>query len=147
MIKNGWLILEERDVVDITISMVTIQECYKHWDNQQGRSYFCNRDDCAYCAAGMPRRQRWQCTVIYDGQSLRWEFGSDIYKQVFNLPGHDADLMSVRVTRLGTGRMTRFEICLQPPSTAEINQLNQQRIAARRQYLEQPVDNIEHMYI
>ena len=139
-IKSGWLIIEERDIVDITISMSTVQEVWKHWDDNRRRSFFCNqRDDCSFCAAGIPRRQRWQCIVFLDGQSLRWEFGADIYTPLYSLPGHDSDFMAVRVVRRGSGRMTKYDITYQPKSIEDVNAINAENIARRRQYLIQQV--------
>jgi len=133
IIKNGWLILEERDIVDVTFSMASITEVFKHWDDTRRRSFLCNgRDDCPYCVAGNAKRQRWRATVFLDGQSLQFEFGADIHIPLFNLPGHAGDFLNVRLSRRGIGRMAKYDVSRPPKTNAEIKEIND-RMAERRQ--------------
>ena len=106
----GWLILDDCESQEVTLSRLTITQLIKHWDDARRRSFLCSGQDCTFCRAGIPQRQRWTCTVFLAGRSARWEFGADVSIALQSLPA--GDVLAVTIARNGAGRMAKTTIRL-----------------------------------
>ena len=107
---NGWLVLHDRDTVNITIHIASIQEVAKHYVEQRGRSYLCYGDDCALCSAGIPRRNRYVAQIIFHGETLKWEFSQELHRAIRRLTLKKDGSVKVTVMRSGRGKQTRYRI-------------------------------------
>ncbi len=106
---NGWLVLHDRDLVNIVINIASIEKVVKHYVEVQGRSYFCYGDDCAFCHDGIPGRTRYIADITYRGEALKWEVGEMVYQAIRRLPA-DQGLARARVSRSGKGKHTRYQV-------------------------------------
>lgn len=106
---NGWLVLHDRDMLNIVIHIPSIEKVVKHFVEAQGRSYFCYGDDCTFCQDGIPRRTRYVADITYRGESLKWEVGEILYQSIRRLPA-DEGLARATVTRSGKGKHTRYQV-------------------------------------
>ena len=106
----GWLILDNGESMDVSLSRNTITPLIKHWDDIRRRSYLCTGPSCLMCSSGIPQRQRWTCTLFAAGRAVRWEYGSDVAAGLQALPL--VEMLAVTVARIGAGRMSRTTISL-----------------------------------
>lgn len=107
---TGWLVLDNGESQDIIISRPTITPLIKHWDDTRRRSFLCAGPGCTFCAAGIPQRQRWTCTVFCHGMQARWEYGADVAVALQALA--QVDQIAVTAARIGLGRMAKTTIRL-----------------------------------
>ena len=107
---NGWLVLHDRDTVNIIIHISSIQEVPKHYIEERGRSYFCFGDSCAICHAGIPRSNRYVALIIFHGETLKWEFSQELYRAIRRLAAKGDGSIMVTVMRCGRGKQTRFRL-------------------------------------
>jgi hypothetical protein len=107
---NGWLVLHDRDTVNIIIHISSIQEVAKHYVEERGRSYLCYGDDCDFCNAGMPRRNRYVAQIIFHGETLKWEFSQELYRVIRRLTLKKDGSVKFTVMRSGRGKQTRYRI-------------------------------------
>ena len=108
MINNhGWLLLEDGDVIQLSIHVPSIEEVVKHWIDNKGRSFLCTGKDCLSCKDGVAKRFRYVSSVIVKGEAMRWEFGEDLNRSICKLPQLEGFAKFV-VIRQGTGRHTRY---------------------------------------
>lgn len=107
-ISNNWLVLEDRDIVKLSLD-IDIQSVEKHFVDFRNRSFLHSGVNCEMCARGLPKRIRYVARCIYDGQSLKWEFGEDVYRKI-KLYISDDPFVNLSVTRLGTGAGTDYKI-------------------------------------
>ena len=107
---NGWLVLHDRDTVNITIDISSIQEVSKHYVEERGRSYLCYGDDCAFCREGIPSRTRYIAWIIFHGEDLKWEFSQEVYWAIRRLIMKKSNSVRATVMRYGKGKKTRYRI-------------------------------------
>jgi hypothetical protein len=109
-IFNGWLLIDERDVINLLLNYNSIEEVQKHYVEKMNRSFLHYEPNCALCKQGYPIRQRFIAQVIFEANNLRWEFGSDIRRQLQDLePFIDrSGFVRLLVSRLGKGRKTFY---------------------------------------
>ncbi|MFC1905439.1 hypothetical protein ACFLXL_01380 [Chloroflexota bacterium] len=96
---NGWLVLHDRDILNITIHMLTITEVAKHYVEAEGRSYFCQGNDCAFCDEGISRRIRYIIEITFRGETLKWEIGEILYRLIQRLPAAEEGMVRATVSR------------------------------------------------
>jgi hypothetical protein len=108
--NTGWLVLDNGESMDVTLSRPTVTPLMKHWDDNRRRSYLCTGQTCLMCSSGIPQRQRWTCTLFAAGRAIRWEFGADVSIGLQGLPL--VEMLAVTVAKIGTGRMARTTISL-----------------------------------
>lgn len=106
---NGWLVLHDRDTVNIVIHIPSIQETIKHFVEERGRSYLCYGDDCTFCGDGIPKRSRYVARITFHGETLKWEFGAELYRAIKQLPA-EKGLAKATVIRSGRGKKTRYQV-------------------------------------
>lgn len=106
---SGWLTIREGEVVQLSINIPSITTVTKHFVLADNRSYYCQGALCDLCLDGVPKRTRYQAEVISQGQSLRWEFGDDVYRQVHKLSTTEG-YAAATITRSGQGQRTRYTI-------------------------------------
>jgi len=107
---NGWLVLHDRDTVNITIHISSILEVSKHYVEERGRSYFCYGDECVFCREGIPRRSRYIAEIIFHGEDLKWEFSQEVYRAIRRLTSKKSGSVKATVMRFGRGKKTRYRI-------------------------------------
>jgi hypothetical protein len=106
---NGWLVLHDRDILDIIINIASIQEVAKHYLEERGRSYLCYGDNCSFCHDGIPIRLRYIAQITFHGETLKWEVSAELYKILRRLPSNEG-LAKATVSRSGRGKETRYQI-------------------------------------
>ncbi|MGQ9676553.1 MAG: hypothetical protein ACUVX1_12900 [Chloroflexota bacterium] len=102
-----WLKLKEGETVYATINFPSIKSVAKHWTGQ--RSELCLQQGCPHCAAGIPKRWRYQASLIVDGSTLQWEFGERTMTDLTTVP-HDTNFGRITITRIGDARNTQYQI-------------------------------------
>ncbi len=107
---NGWLVLHDRDMVNIIIQISSIQEVVKHYVEQRGRSYLCYGDNCAFCRDAIPRRSRYIAQITFHGETLKWEFSQELHRAICRLPVEKDGSSKATVMRSGRGKQTRYQI-------------------------------------
>lgn len=106
---TGWLTIRDREVAHISINIPSVTTVTKHFVLADNRSYYCQGALCDLCLDGVPKRTRYQAEIITGGQSMRWEFGEDVYRQVHNLSTTEG-YAAATITRSGQGQRTRYRI-------------------------------------
>lgn len=107
---TGWLVLDNGESLDATLSLPTITPLIKHWDDARRRSYLCTGAACLMCGSGIPQRQRWTCSLFLDGRTVRWEYGADVAAGLQALP--QVAMLAVTIAKIGAGRMAKTTIRL-----------------------------------
>ena len=105
---NGWIVFEDRDIVNLSID-VNIQVVEKHFVLVRNRSFLHSEVNCLFCAQGIVKRTRYVARCIYNGQSLNWEFGGDVYRKIKTYLHGDL-FVNLSITRIGTGTSTDYAI-------------------------------------
>lgn len=122
MLKTGnFLTLQEGDSVHMSLALKSITEIVKHFIEARNRSYLCKGPDCDLCRQGLRQRYRYQAKIIIDGENLTWEFGEDIYKDIAKQPA-TAGFVNLKVTRLGLGTRTQYQIRSYEPGEEEYDE-------------------------
>lgn len=106
---NGWLVLHDRDTVNITIQISSIREVVKHYVEERGRSYLCYGDNCSFCNDKIPRRSRYVARITFHGETLKWEFSTELYRAIKRLPSKKGVAPAI-VIRSGRGKKTRYQV-------------------------------------
>jgi len=117
-----WLKLKQGETVNAVIDFSSVKSVAKHWTGS--RSELCLGEGCPHCLAGIPKRWRYQATLIVDGQSLEWELGEQSMTDL-NAIQHNTNWAHITITRLGEGRNTRHRIL--PRAEAEHESEEQQQ--------------------
>lgn len=107
-IGNGWIVFEDRDVVNLSID-INIQVVEKHFVLVRNRSFLHTEVNCLFCSQGVEKRTRYVARCIYNGQSLKWEFGGDVYKKLKTYL-HGEPSVNLSITRIGIGMSTDYAI-------------------------------------
>jgi len=102
-----WLKIKEGETTRATIDFSTIKSIAKHWTGS--RSELCLGQGCPHCTAGVPKRWRYQAQLYVERAPYSWEFGEQVMIELHDIQ-HENSLVHIGITRLGTGRTTRYEI-------------------------------------
>jgi hypothetical protein len=118
-IFNGWLLIDDRDSINLVLNYSSIEEVQKHFVEKMNRSFLHYEPDCALCKEGYPIRQRFIAQVLFEDNNLRWEFGADVRRQLQSLESFvDATgFIRLLVSRTGKGRNT-FYRCVYTKNTS-----------------------------
>ena len=102
-----WLRLKQGDTVNGCISFNSVKSVAKHWTGC--RSEPCVGEGCPHCLRGIPRRWRYQATLLIGSDSLEWEFGEQSMAELKDIP-REQGWAHISITRLGEGRSTRYRV-------------------------------------
>jgi len=115
-----WIILEDRDVLEISLDCANLVTVYKHWIEDKQRSFLCKGEGCSWCLQKFPARIRHQAKVIIEGESLMWEFGEEVYSALAKLRNVEG-WKKFTITHLGYGRKARDIITVEAPRQKKYN--------------------------
>ena len=120
-----WLRLKQGETVNACISFSSVKSLAKHWTGS--RSELCIGEGCPHCLKGIPRRWRYQATLLVGSDSIEWEFGEQTMADLKDIP-REHGWAHITITRLGEGRSTRYRVSPQaaaipqPPEPAQAEQ-------------------------
>ena len=107
-----WLKLKEGETVQATIDFTSIKSVAKHWTGS--RSELCLGQGCRHCLNNIPKRWRYQATLLIARVAVSWEVGEQVMVELNNI-SHVTNWAHITITRLGMGRDTRYQICSRSP--------------------------------
>ena len=122
-----WLRLKQGETVNACISFSSVKSVAKHWTGS--RSELCMGEGCPHCLKGIPRRWRYQATLIIGSDSVEWEFGEQSMGDVKDVP-REHGWAHVSITRLGEGRSTRYRVSPQADRIRQTGEAAEGREAA-----------------
>jgi len=111
-----WLRLKQGETVNACISFGSVKSVAKHWTGY--RSEPCMGEGCAHCLKGVPKRWRYQATLLVGSDSVEWEFGEQSMGELKDLP-REHGWAHISITRLGEGRSTRYRVSPQGDGTPQ----------------------------
>ena len=112
-----WLKLKEGETVQATIDFTSIKSVAKHWTGS--RSELCLGQGCRHCLNNIPKRWRYQVTLLIARVAVSWEVGEQAMVELNNI-SHDTNCAHITITRLGMGRDTRYQISQSEAKPEEI---------------------------
>ena len=112
-----WFKLKEGETVQATIDFTSIKSVAKHWTGS--RSELCLGQGCRHCLNNIPKRWRYQVTLLIARVAVSWEVGEQAMVELNNI-SHVTNWAHITITRLGMGRDTRYQISQSEAKPEEI---------------------------
>ena len=111
-----WLKLKEGQSLQVSIDISSIKSVAKHWTGS--RLEPCLGEGCPCCLRGLPRRWRYQVSLVAEGEEQSWEFGEESMKDIQRIR-HNGNLIQVSITRSGKAKSTRYRVLQSSAQLAE----------------------------
>lgn len=111
------------ETLRLSLHRPSIKSVFKHWIAEKGYSVICTGINCSYCQHTIPKRPRYNASILIDGEGFRWEFGDEVYLQLPESTNKHGWL-NLKITRAGSARRTKYNVIEYDPDLPSDTPLN-----------------------